>query len=94
MDIVKAGRQGETGLPELLPQLVDEQLLDEWLARQGLTIEELRRGGRDPFHLAARRHAAQFLRRRGWSYPMIGRHLDRDNASIQNLVKGKPRRRR
>lgn len=42
-----------------------------------------------PAYVAARRDIALMLRGRGCSYPLIGRLLHRDHATIQNLVKGK-----
>jgi len=75
-----------------LPQVDDRRALEAWLGRQGLTLAELNRSGRSGIYMEARRHAAKFLRRRGWSYSMIAELLERDHSSIMNLIR--PRRRR
>lgn len=65
-------------IPDLDPTL-DLRALSIWLERNHLSIEELRVGGvhaARPKHLVeARRIAAEFLRSRGWSLPMIAREL-------------------
>lgn len=62
-----------------LERAVDEQALAIWLERQGLTLEEIRVGGlrasRPKHRIEARRLVAEFLRARGWSYPMIAELL-------------------
>jgi hypothetical protein len=61
-------------------------ILDAVGARFGVTWEELLRSGRGPEHLANARHvAAWLLRRRGMSYPAIGRALGgRDHTTIMS----------
>lgn len=69
-------------LADTIPDLdvsLDQQALAIWLERNNMTLELLRVGGiraARPKHLVeARRLAAEFLRGRGWSLPMIAREL-------------------
>lgn len=69
-------------LADSIPDLahsVDEQALAIWLDRQGFTLAEIKVGGlrasRPKYLVEARRLAAEFLRSRGWSYPMISELL-------------------
>lgn len=81
----------DPSIPDLTETLT-RRSLERWLARQGLTLEELQRGGRTPFYVEARRSCARFLRDRGWSYPAIAAYLKRDHSTIQNLLKGRRQR--
>jgi hypothetical protein len=86
-------------LADSIPDLevsVDEKALVIWLERNGMTLEQLRVGGiraSRPKHLVeARRLAAEFLRRRGWSYPMIARELGyAEHTSVLYLLNGRRR---
>jgi hypothetical protein len=75
---VQTPQELAASIPDL-ERSVDEQALRIWLERQGLTLEELRVGGvrasRPKHRVEARRLVAEFLRNRGWSYPMISELL-------------------
>lgn len=83
----------DPSLPDLRETLA-RRSVDKWLGRQGLTLERLNAGGKTPFEVEARRMVARFLRAGGWSFPAIGAYLERDNSSIQNLLKPRGRARR
>ena len=72
-------------LPDLRP-IVDRRAVERWLERQGLQLADVTRPCNEPLYVEARRHIAKFLRGRGWSYPMIGKLLERDHTSVMHLV--------
>lgn len=75
---MESAQQLAASMPDL-DHSVDEQALGLWLDRNHMTLEQLRVGGiraSRPKHLVeARRVVAEFLRSRGWSYPMIADKL-------------------
>lgn len=89
--------QSAQELADSLPNLavsVDRQALAIWLHRQGMTLDELKVGGvraSRPKHLVeARRLVAEFLRQRGWSYPMISRELGyAEHTGAMYLIKSR-----
>jgi chromosomal replication initiation ATPase DnaA len=84
-------------VPAELDQLPDlrtawpRRTVEAWLARQQLSLEDLRGPSRKPEVVEARRLAIRFLRRHGFSFPQIGRYLNRDNSTVQYHVKGRKR---
>jgi chromosomal replication initiation ATPase DnaA len=90
---VSAGNPDEAArLAATLPDLddrLDIEALRIWAQRQGLTLEQLDpAAGQTGRQVAARRIAAGFLRRRGWSYPRIARALGyQDHTSVMHLLR-------
>lgn len=87
---MESAQELAASIPDL-ERSVDQQALGLWLERNGMTLEELRVGGvtaSRPKHLVeARRVAAEFLRSRGWSLPMIAAKLGyADHTSIVYLL--------
>ena len=65
--------------------------VEAWLARQQLTLEDLRGPSREPELVEARRLVCQYLRRHGFSFPQIARYLNRDHSTVQYHIKGRKR---
>lgn len=73
-----------------LPDLRSKQLharprreIQHWLESQMLTLEDLRAYDRhDPMIVEARAVVIRYLRRHGWSSPMIGRYMHRDHTTV------------
>lgn len=64
------------------------------LRRSRLTFAQVRGEGRTKDLVACRRELSAFLREKcGWSYPRIGKWMNRDHTSILNLLRPKPRSR-
>ena len=89
--------QSAQELADSLPDIqvaVDKQALAIWLRRQGLALADIQVGGirapRPKWVVEARRLAAEFLRSRGWSYPMIARELGyAEHTAILHLLKSR-----
>lgn len=60
--------------------------IEEWLAEQGLTLEEVRRNDRHVDMVETRRRIAKFLSEHGWSRQRIATFLERDRTTIRNLL--------
>lgn len=65
----------------------------QWYAAVGAILKVFRENRdrlsgrcRDAHIVACRRAVAEYLHQRGWSYPRIGRLLERDHSSVIHLV--------
>lgn len=90
---MQSAQELAAAIPDL-ERSVDQQALTIWLERNGMTLEQLRVGGvraSRPKHLVeARRVAAEFLRSRGWSYPMIAAQLGyAEHTSVLYLLRSR-----
>lgn len=77
-------------LPDLTA-VISPQEIEAWLGRQGFTFDQLVARDNRPLMVEARRIVARFLRQRGWSYPAIGRYLQRDHTTVMSLLGARPR---
>ena len=59
-----------------------------------LTQEELLGPRRSPLHCEARSDLYARLRAQGWSYPQIGRYVNRDHTTVMNALHAKKQSRR
>ena len=59
----------------------------ELLGRQRLTLPEIRAYDRRPPVVRARDEAMAYLRDKGWTYPQIGRFLNRDHSTCVVAVR-------
>lgn len=70
--------------------LFGELLLSVVASEYGLTPQEMKGPSRLPEFVEARALVADVLRHRNWSYPRIGRLLQRDHSTIINLIEKMP----
>lgn len=59
--------------------------------RLGYPVKSVRREGQTAPVVAARRVIAHKARAEGYSYPQIGRALNRDHTTVMSLLRGKVR---
>ena len=64
--------------------------IEAWVEAQGLTMAQLKSASRTPRMVEARRRVSKYLRAHGWSYPEIGRFIDRDHTTVMHLCEGRP----
>lgn len=60
--------------------------IEEWLADQGLTLDDLKRQNHHPEYVELRRRVARFLHEHEWPIARISNYLDRDRTSIRNML--------
>lgn len=67
-------------------------VMRRWLEGQGLSLAEVNEAGNQVEFVEVRRLMAVYLREHGWSWPRIGKFLERDHSAVMNLVKPRSRR--
>lgn len=72
-------------------QEMAQRILGQLSDISGLPVEEILGKRKRGIWLRLRRVAARILRRRGFSYPELGKALNRDHTSVHNLLKTNPR---
>lgn len=73
--------------------MTELDLIAQVLKKHDTTWELITSQRRDRFLVNARREIVIWLRSQGWSYPQIGRLMNRDHASIMHLASDKRRKR-
>jgi hypothetical protein len=65
--------------------------IEDWLAEQNLTLEDLKRQDHRPEYVELRRRVVKFLHEHSWPISRISNFLDRDRTSIRNMLEPKKR---
>lgn len=68
------------------PLLTSARVFESVAAKHGLTAEDILGRSRKLLVVEARRDVCLRLREQGWSYPAIGRAVNRDHATIMSLL--------
>ena len=71
-----------------------ETLVHGIARRHGTSWDEMKSPTRIASVVAARMALYRVLREHGWSYPSIGRLLNRDHTTVMSAIKGRPRKAR
>lgn len=63
--------------------------IEEWLADQNLTLEDVRKQDNHVDMVEARRRIAKFLAEHGWNHYRIGDFIGRDRTTVRVLLHGR-----